>query len=1034
MLTRFHKTWSLKARIAFWASLVMAGVAVCGASLALWRVYADMRQTAVDSQNALIDVIAADLDAKLNERRAAVALNAAVLGPLDLKNPALTAHFAARPVLQSKFDVIFTADAAGTIVFDMPTFPGRQGQTIADRDYFKEVMATGMPAVSRPLAGKATAEPSIVFAAPLRDHDGRITGVMAGVLLLDRPNFLSALGNVRIGKTGYAALMTRGEHPVMVEHGQRELIMAPAPSPQEHPDIALAMTGFEGTVEGPNAWGLDALSSYRKLSSVPWTLTTAYPTAEAYARLYGTQRQILLLGVVLLLAGGALIWGLTDRLLAPLERLRQAMVEARDQGSAKPVDLSDPVREVQDMVVAYNELMAHTQAVTAELNAGRHQLRMITDNVPALISYVDADQRYTFVNQPFAREVGLTADQVIGRQVRDVRATFWDVIRAPLDRALAGQRVRFEGDGVFNGKLVHYQSNYVPDVGPDGKVRGIFAMTMNITQRKEAELRQAVSEERVRNILTNAPDAFVSVDQNGIIGEWNRQAELTFGWTRDEVIGRAMHEVMIPAELRDEHLAYMARFRSRSAAKVLTSRTEFASRTKGGQLVPVELSMAFVKDGDSFVAHVFMRDVSARKAAEQRLEASEKRLRDITNNMPAMIAYFDRHERCHFANDTALKVQGILREDLNGRTFRSAVGEESYAQQAAAIRTVLGGRQNSVEGVLLRKGKRLHFQSHFVPDKGDDGEVRGFYVMTFDISALKAAEASRAEGERRLRTIADNLPVLISYIDSDERVQFINETFREWVGVDPQAAVGRPFAEVVGSAFHDPGREQLHQALAGERVSFDLQSSMHDTTRQLHTVYVPDRRADGGVAGLYALSTDVTVLKQVERQLNEQARVDVLTGLPNRRAFDERLAETLARGRRSEQPMALIFLDIDHFKQISDTYGHGIGDHVLKEFGRRLRHSVRLTDTVARLAGDEFVVILESVTSSEEAARVARKIGEAIQVPFMLDDQLLQVTSSQGVAYLDGPALSPADVMAKADAALYEAKRAGRNTYALSRS
>jgi diguanylate cyclase (GGDEF)-like protein len=222
------------------------------------------------------------------------------------------------------------------------------------------------------------------------------------------------------------------------------------------------------------------------------------------------------------------------------------------------------------------------------------------------------------------------------------------------------------------------------------------------------------------------------------------------------------------------------------------------------------------------------------------------------------------------------------------------------------------------------------------------------------------------------------------------------------------------------------------RALHGERSGFDVTIDTRGASRHLHTVFVADRGADGQVVGLHVLCSDVTTMKTVENQLVEQARVDVLTGLPNRRAFDERLAHALARSRRAEQPMALIFLDIDHFKQINDTYGHGIGDGVLTEFARRLRHSVRLTDTVARLAGDEFVVILESLKARDEAALVARKIAEAIRLPFMLDQLMLQVTSSQGIAYLEGQEVTAADMMSKADSALYDAKRAGRNTYALS--
>jgi diguanylate cyclase (GGDEF)-like protein len=186
------------------------------------------------------------------------------------------------------------------------------------------------------------------------------------------------------------------------------------------------------------------------------------------------------------------------------------------------------------------------------------------------------------------------------------------------------------------------------------------------------------------------------------------------------------------------------------------------------------------------------------------------------------------------------------------------------------------------------------------------------------------------------------------------------------------------------------------------------------------------------VAGLYALSTDVTALKQVERQLIELARIDSLTGLPNRRRFEEKLREAMARSRRDGRAMALMVLDIDHFKAINDTHGHGIGDAVLKQFASRLNDSVRATDTVARLAGDEFVIILEGLSLREEAERVARKIGTTLRPSFVLGQIIIPVSSSIGIAFLHGEPVSADNLIAKADDALYEAKRAGRNTFAVS--
>ena len=425
-------------------------------------------------------------------------------------------------------------------------------------------------------------------------------------------------------------------------------------------------------------------------------------------------------------------------------------------------------------------------------------------------------------------------------------------------------------------------------------------------------------------------------------------------------------------------------------------------------------------------------EMALRQQAQALTQANEKRLVDITNNIPALIGYFDRDERCRFANGPALRIHGIARDDAHKHTLRSSLGEVNYALHVPHVAKVMKGERASFEGELIRKGKEVHYQAHLVPDLDEQGQVKGFYLMSFDITPMKLAEKARAAGEQRLRTITDNLPVLISYVDAERRLQFANATFKEWIGIDPDAVIGQHLHEVIGPALLGPRQGYLDRALKGERVSFEIVSEANGVRRHLQNVYVPDVQPDGSVAGLYALSSDVTAVKLVEQRLHELARVDELTGLPNRRQFEEKLAQAVARSRRESRPMALLFLDVDRFKQINDTHGHGVGDEVLKEFAQRLRRCVRLTDTVARLAGDEFVIILEGLRARPEAEQVAEKIGTVLSAKFGEAAKGLSVSSSIGVAFVDGQDVSPDEIIAKADKALYQAKRAGRATFAVS--
>ena len=242
--------------------------------------------------------------------------------------------------------------------------------------------------------------------------------------------------------------------------------------------------------------------------------------------------------------------------------------------------------------------------------------------------------------------------------------------------------------------------------------------------------------------------------------------------------------------------------------------------------------------------------------------------------------------------------------------------------------------------------------------------------------------------------------------------------------------VGRTYRDVRGEALYKEIAPHMAAALAGKNVSFDGTWSVGDQTYHYQSSYVPDVLPSGEVAGFYAMTFDITALKETQRELDSLARHDPLTGLPNRREFTKRLQLAMEKSQRSRQLIALVFLDIDRFKAINDTHGHGIGDAVLKEFGGRLRRCTRVSDTVARLAGDEFVVVLEGLSSTQEVSAISEKIVNAVRQPMRLDGLDLIVTSSLGYATYDGLGGDVEALTAKADKALYRAKQSGRDRFA----
>lgn len=411
------------------------------------------------------------------------------------------------------------------------------------------------------------------------------------------------------------------------------------------------------------------------------------------------------------------------------------------------------------------------------------------------------------------------------------------------------------------------------------------------------------------------------------------------------------------------------------------------------------------------------------------LVRTQRRLKGIADNVPALICHYDAKGLVRFANAEVGRVFHVDPATLDGHSLDKVRGIENAERMRPYFERALRGEAVEFDAEQVIDGETLHFHQRFVPELSG-GRFEGFYACSMDITERKRAEERVAASERRMKAVTDNLPVFIAYIDARRCLRYANETLRTWYGLDPQAAIGLHIDEVFGVASTGERSAQLALSLGGERVEFEVTSTMLGKQRHLRSVYVPDVGADGRVQGIFTLSIDITVMKQAEAQLARLASSDALTGLPNRREFDQALGGALARQRRLAREgrvMALLFLDIDRFKSINDTHGHGVGDTVLREFAQVLRRAVRGSDHVARIAGDEFVAVLEGLNRPEEAEQVAAKIVEAVRAARPAE---LAISTSIGVATVADGEAPAMDLIALADRALYQAKHQGRDGWA----
>ena len=658
------------------------------------------------------------------------------------------------------------------------------------------------------------------------------------------------------------------------------------------------------------------------------------------------------------------------------------------------------------------------------LQASQRQFAAFLQNTRDGILVIDAQGLLVHANGAFATMTGLPARELVGRRANEVLQGRATAIR-DLVTVGAPQSTSELALPQADGAVLHVECQVAHYRKANGNWQTHVSLR-DITQRKLAQEQLATSEARLKAVTDNMPALFAYVDRHQIYRFANAHFRHVMGLEPEALIGRTMREF-----LGDEaHDALRPHIEG-----ALRGEPQKFERTGWKRNASTHFMVQYVPDvrSDGAVPGFFVMvlDITERHDAEVALERSEALVRMITDQMPGLISRIDRAYRYTFANANYLS-WFALPESPVGKTVAEVFGEAVFEGVRAHLDEALAGRDVVFDLTNTVAGAADYMRVHYVPDRDEHGAVVGVFGLVTDRTEQQLARDRIEASERQLRAVTDNLPVLITYVDADETLRFMNGTFRDWLGVDLDKAIDRPLADVIGAENYAARREQLRAALGGQRVEFEVVSQTLTGPRNLQTVYIPDLREDGSTRGIFTLATDVTALKNVEHALQRLARIDTLTGLANRRQFDELLEQSLARYRRGRRPMALIFLDIDRFKAINDTHGHAVGDAVLKEFAARLQANLRETDVAARLSGDEFVVILDGLGARDEAAAVATKLLQAIRVPMAVGDRTLHVTSSMGLARLDGTEEVDAKaLMVRADRALYRAKDGGRDALAV---
>lgn len=406
-------------------------------------------------------------------------------------------------------------------------------------------------------------------------------------------------------------------------------------------------------------------------------------------------------------------------------------------------------------------------------------------------------------------------------------------------------------------------------------------------------------------------------------------------------------------------------------------------------------------------------------------------LRTLLHNLPHGVAVrsmrpadFGRHVLWNEANEVLL---GVTAEQALGRPVADVLSPEAAAcveeldQQLLASPMV---QEGVISANVPGRGRRL-LRAINVPIFDADEKVEYILSMTADITEERLRDDQLRLASKVFETTAD--AIILS--DDEDRVIMVNAAFSKLTGFSPEDMLGKPVLQSpfrpLDPAGFDARMERLDKDgfVSGEVARIRKDGSPLSLWITKTCVYDSADR----VINYVRVFTDISSLKESERKLEALASLDTLTGLPNRRTFEDRLEQALRRAARGGTVMGLMFIDLDGFKEINDTLSHGVGDLLLKEMAARFQKCVRLSDSVCRFGGDEFVIVLETVTRAADASRVAERIVRVLRKPFLLAGIPVQAVASIGIALYPQDGTDSGTLLKNADTAMYAAKRRGGN-------
>ncbi|MDG6773152.1 PAS domain S-box protein [Thiomicrorhabdus sp. ZW0627] len=577
-----------------------------------------------------------------------------------------------------------------------------------------------------------------------------------------------------------------------------------------------------------------------------------------------------------------------------------------------------------------------------------------------------------------------------------------------------------------DGSVFYADVNSTPLITDDKPyILGVFR---DVSERRQNQERFKL----FRALLDQSGDSIEVLDPETLqFLDVNETECKELGYTREEMLSMSVFD--IDAVFDKEKAKYVKKEVDETGKVHL----ETIHKRKDGSTFPVEVRASVVNLDKPYLISI-ARDITEQKEAQKKLRESELAYRTLTENLPGLVYRVLIQDNYHmeFYNDLTVEITGYTEEELTTGDICSIdphiLDEDRPKVLEEVDKAIVEKRSFAVEYRLKHKnGDILWMQEKGMPVFDEEGNLLYIDGMIFDITENKHNQESLRLSEEKFRALIESTSDWIWEVNPKGIYTYVSPQVETLLGYPPQEVIGKsPFDFMPNEERERVSKRFAKLAEKLKPINMLENTNVHKdgSLKIIETSAVPFFDDNGNFLGYRGVDRDITDRKRAEAQIKRMAHYDALTNLPNRALFLDRIKQELARAYRDASQFALLFIDLDHFKEINDTLGHDMGDLLLQQVAERLTGCVRQMDTVARIGGDEFTIILTELKSPSGAEHVAKKIIAAITEPFNLNQEKRNIGCSIGIAIYPSDGKDRETLLKHSDTAMYCAKKL-RNTY-----